>query len=274
MLSRRPQVLLVGVMALGLAGLGTMSPARASTATLPAAHRVVIAGDSIEHQASTYEAAMLSATKQVRAKLITVPGISYCALWPSIARQLKVFKPEVVVLELVGTAYSPCAKRYGTLHSDAWFAAFGQALERGISAMAAAGVVKVQLDAGPTTKVVEDWKLRLIRLYDDLAAAHPGLVSQITPGAAVAGAGGTWVKYLPCLADEVANGTCASSGAPSPGTITVRSPDNFHLCTQPPVNPYSPVCPTYSSGAYRYAAATVAPIISDWGLSPVPVYLP
>lgn len=271
MLRRRYQGLLLALATLGLLGLVLPSVAKA---TVPPGHRVLIAGDSIEHQASTYEAAMLAAAGQVSTKLITVPGTSYCALWPKVAKQLKSFKPEVVVLELVGTAYSPCAKRYGLLHSDAWFAAYGQALEQGIAAMAAAGVSSVRLDAGPTGKKVDDWKAKLTKLYGDLAAAHPGLVSQITPGEAVEGPGRTWVRYLPCLAAEVASGVCARSGAPVPGTITVRSPDAFHLCTQPPANPYSPNCPTYSSGAFRYAAATVAPIISGWGLSPVPVYLP
>lgn len=217
---------------------------------------------------------MFAATHQVRTKFVTVPGASFCALWPKTQSLVKSLKPQVVVLEIVGTAYSPCAKKYGLIHSDPWFAAMRAALEKGVNTMAAGGVQKIMLDAGPVSKAGDDWKVRFRAMFDDLATAHPGLVTQITPGTVVEGAGRTWVKYLPCLASEIASGQCAQSGAPVPGTITVRSPDTFHLCTQPPANPFSPVCPEYSSGAIRYAAATVAPIISAWGLSPVPVYLP
>ncbi|MEI6453685.1 MAG: hypothetical protein WCO31_03765 [Actinomycetes bacterium] len=260
----------MAAMVFGLLVLQGPSPARATTSP---SHRILITGDSIEHQASTYEASMLAATGQVGVKLVTVPGISFCALWPMITKNLKSFKPTVVVIELIGTGYSPCSKKYGALHSDAWFSALGQALEKGVVAMAAAGVSQVQLDAGPAAKINEDWKSRLIGLYNILALAHPDLVKQITPGLAVEGPGGSWTKSLPCLASEVASGACAQAKSVNPGTIPVRSPDTFHLCTQAPVNPYSAVCPSYSSGAFRYAAATVAPLISSWGFSPVPVYL-
>jgi hypothetical protein len=216
---------------------------------------------------------MLAATGQVGVKMVTTPGISFCALWPIISKKLKSFKPTVVVIELIGTGYSPCSKKYGPLHSDAWFSALGQALEKGVVAMAAAGVSQVQFDAGPTARVNEDWKSRVISLYSNLALAHPDLVKQITPGLAVEGPGGSWTKSLPCLASEVASGACAQATSVNPGMITVRSPDTFHLCTQAPANPYSAVCPSYSSGAFRYAGATVAPLISSWGLSPVPIYL-
>ncbi|MCX6512559.1 MAG: hypothetical protein NT160_05755, partial [Actinobacteria bacterium] len=251
-------------MVFGLLVLKAPSPARATTSP---SHRILITGDSIEHQASTYETSMLAATGQVSVKMVTVPGIAFCALWPMIKIQLASFKPDVVVIELTGYERSPCAKQYGVDHSDAWFSAFGQLLEQGLMAMAAAGVSQVEFDAGPTTKRPERiiWTPRLLKLYDVIAAAHPGLVTRISPALAVEAQGGKWTKALPCLAAEIDSGACPQHTSANPGTITVRSPDNFHLCTQAPVDPYSAVCPSYSSGAFRYAAATVAPLISSWG---------
>lgn len=238
------------------------------------AYRVAFYGDSIEHQAYPLAADMLAATGKAVSTAWTFPGMSYCGAWPTIAAQLKTFKPELVVLEFTGTSYNDCAKAYGVDHSTAWFTKYRADLEKGIKALTKAGVQAIQLDQGPISKVESPWMGQVRDLYDAIAAAHPGVVTQITPGAAVEGPGRTWVKYLPCLAAEISAGQCTGTAGGGDGTILVRSPDNFHLCAQAPADPFSATCPDYSSGPVRYAGATVAPIITAWGLTPPPVYLP
>lgn len=256
-----------------------LAPAKAPKAvavkvTQQPAYRAAFYGDSIEHQVYPLAADMLAATGKAVSTAWTFPGMSYCGAWPTIASQLKTFKPELVVLQFTGTSYNDCAKAYGADHSTAWFTRYRADLEKGITALAKAGVTAIKLDQGPVSKLESPWMGQVRDLYDAIAAAHPGLVTQVTPGAAVEGPGRSWVRYLPCLADEITSGQCTGTPNGGQGTIVVRSPDNFHLCAETPADPFASTCPSYSSGPVRYAGALVAPILTSWGLSPVPVYLP
>jgi len=56
-----------------------------------------------------------------------------------------------------------------------------------------------------------------------------------------------YADYLPCLPSEHACGAF--------GVEQVRSPDGLHFCPRPRVVHWSPECPVYSSGAYRFGTA-------------------
>jgi hypothetical protein len=79
------------------------------------------------------------------------------------------------------------------------------------------------------------------RAYAQLAGA-PG-VALVDAGAAVEGPRGAFAATLPCLPEEE---VCGPGGR-----NTVRSDDGVHFCPGSGTLP----CPTYSSGAFRFARA-------------------
>ena len=89
-------------------------------------------------------------------------------------------------------------------------------------------------------------------------------MTYVDAGAAVEGPGGTFTSTLPCLAAERCTGPVVN-GVPS---NIVRSPDGGHFCPNSSGNAAGQVgtCDTYSSGAFRYAAAIAAPIRADFHL--------
>ena len=93
----------------------------------------------------------------------------------------------------------------------------------------------------------------LNQLYASLAAADTG-VDYVDAGQAVM-AYGTFTWTLPCLPGEPCTG-------PS-GTDVVRAPDGVHFCPTATVTvvDYFAECSVYSSGAFRFAAAMLSPVL-------------
>ena len=95
----------------------------------------------------------------------------------------------------------------------------------------------------------------LNQIYASIAAANVG-VTYINADQAVMNDGAfTW--NLPCLPSEPCIG-------PS-GTNVVRAPDGVHFCPtgQTAIEGYFAVCNVYSSGAYRFAVAMLAPALGS-----------
>ena len=210
-------------------------------------YRVAIFGDSISYQTGPQELSLLEKTKSVQVQVEAFPAEAICAVLGALYQSAVTFKPDAVVLEYVGSAYVPCTKTAsygdwtkGPAALKKWLNAQQRDLVKAITILKNHGVQKIYLDQGPVCPACNIFGEGTRNSYAQLQNDFPGLVSYVTPGTAVEGPGGTWAKNLPCLADEIAKNRC---NAPS-------------------------------VGAFRYAASTASLIIQDWGLSPVPVFLP
>jgi hypothetical protein len=155
-----------------------------------------------------------------------------------------------VVLMFVGNTFSPCSHPEGRFPSDEEREAQVLAeLDRVAGQLAAARVPLLIIGEGPLPYP--------FALQPDLNESFRALAAQerivgrdviyVDAGATLAGPEG-WAADLPCLPWEATPfAGCVD------GHIHVRSPDGRHLC---PVDVTFPeVCPVWSSGAHRMAAA-------------------
>jgi hypothetical protein len=94
-------------------------------------------------------------------------------------------------------------------------------------------------DVGGNDEVVA-----LNEMYRELADDE--FVSYVDAGAALENPDGTFAQELPCVPDEP---ECDADGS-----NTVRNDDGLHLC---PGGPHGGTCPTYASGAWRFAVKIV-----------------
>jgi hypothetical protein len=99
----------------------------------------------------------------------------------------------------------------------------------------------------PGAEVAQD-AMRAEAYRQGLGVADGG--RYVTPGR-------VWSWTQPCMAGERCIGSQISSLVP-PGRNIVRASDRVHFCPGPPKG-FDP-CPTYSSGAWRYARALTEPL--------------
>ena len=79
-----------------------------------------------------------------------------------------------------------------------------------------------------------------------------GSSEYVDAGAAVLDRG-KWTETLLCLPNE----PCTSTDVHGAPVNVVRAPDGMHFCPTAPVavNGVTPLCPVWSSGAFRFASA-------------------
>ena len=252
-------------------------------------YRVQLYGDSIAQQFAPEFTSDLEATGAIQVQTATFPGASLCDAIPLATLDAKSFKPDLVVIEYVGTGFTACTKTAvnGAYGSSKFLKNYEANAVTIAKIFKAAKTAAVLFDAGPTPPAsnpgaVQPQSMQLhngiIAAYDAAVAKLGSLARRIDPGVAVEGSGGAFVTKLPCLAAELAGDKCTGGSSNGLQENLVRSTgdDLFHLCPTPFADTLWWVqgCPTYASGAVRYAAAATAPIITNWGLSPVPVFLP
>jgi hypothetical protein len=108
----------------------------------------------------------------------------------------------------------------------------------------------------------------LNQAFAALAAKHPGQVTYVDAGRAVEGPDQSFVSTMPCLFFEACTGPTIAGVR----TNVVRSSDGVHFCPNQIGNALGvvPGCDTYSSGAFRFAAAMAGPVIREFGLAKAP----
>jgi hypothetical protein len=100
--------------------------------------------------------------------------------------------------------------------------------------------------------------------FASLAAKHPTQVTSVDAGRAVEGPHQSFVSTLPCLFFE----PCTGPTIAGVRTNLVRSPDVVHFPNQVGnAVGVVPGCDTYSSGAFRFAAAMAGRVIRELGLT-------
>ena len=246
-------------------------------------HRVAVFGDSFTYQMGLTEMALLRATQAIRSTYHAFPADGICNALPAIRRIAEEFRPEVAVLEYIGSNFDACAKtpRYGdpTVSPQSlqhWLVRQKEDFESAIDALRFAGVKKIYLDQGPHCDACNIFGPGTRATFAQLAKQYPRLVVVISPARAIEGRDRQIVSSLPCLPQEISRGECLAPSVEGHPYAQVRGgPDGFHVCNSfKPGVLEPPGCPTYSSGAFRYAAASVTPILKHWHLKPLPVFLP
>jgi len=223
---------------------------------LPAAGppRIALYGDSLGMEAGpdfSYLAHAAGASTLMR----TYGGLAVCDWLPAMTADARSWQPTAVVLEFSGDAFTPCMSG-AAVGTAQYYQKYAADLQAAIDIFRSSGaevfITGVPYDASAAeNQNVTD----LDQMYASVAAANVG-VTYVDAGQAVM-ADGAFTWDLPCLPGEPCTG-------PS-GTNVIRDPDGVHFCPtgQTTIEGDLAVCNVYSSGAYRFAAAMLAPALGS-----------
>lgn len=232
--------------------------AKAATVT----NRAVIFGDSIFYESRAIVVAKFVPKKTWSLTTHAYPGVSLCDWLTTLQSDLVTIHPTVVVLETQGNTFTECMKdQNGNLPSygsQAWLDKYRADLNTFVSAVSATGAKTVLVNPLPSSTTPENNSVNsLINLIKEVAGSYSKVSITSGPRNAVSKSGKfTWTK--PCLASET-----VAMGCNAVGQIAVRNPDGLHLC---PVDRsqynFLNGCPTYSSGAARYASSLTSATVN------------
>jgi hypothetical protein len=223
--------------------------------------QVALFGDSLSFEAQPYYTSLVHATGEAALTYDSVGGTAICD-WLARMREVEAtYHPHAVQLQFSGNALTPCMEGYSP-PSQAYYDKYGADTRAAINVFVPAGA-HVYLIGAPVAKSQQSDpnRDRLDDQYAEVAAADPEHVSYVDAGAAVEGPGHTYVQTLACLPVEPCLGPFVH-GVPS---NVVRAPDGVHFCPGQSGNKEGEVgkCPTYSSGAFRYAYAMVVALATS-----------
>lgn len=221
----------------------TSTVATTSAVTSPATGhvppRVVLVGDSLALEAAPHLPALLPGQAFEHH---TFGGTAPCD-W--LEADIGYNDDSVVVFSFLGNASSACMAPTGQMpRGDEIVERYRSDVTALVAAAIAAGALVVLLGQPPVSPDNVDGNALVVllnELYAELARAPD--VSFVDAGAALESEQGAFAERLPCRADEPECG--------ADGSIVVRSDDGVHFCPGTYVSP----CPTYSSGAVRFAEA-------------------
>ncbi len=232
--------------------------------------RVGLFGDSLAVQSEPYFNFLVQAGGKAKVTDFSYGGTAACDWISKMERYARTEHPQAVVFEFIGNTSTACMKgcRFG---SPTAVALYCSAISTAINAFLKSGA-HVLLVGTPITQsewASHDSKWDALNVaFATLAAKHPAQVSYVDAGRAVEGPHQSFVSTLPCLFFE----PCTGPTITGVRTNIVRSPDGVHFCPNQVANAVGvvPGCDTYSSGAFRFAAAMAGPIIREFDLARTP----
>jgi hypothetical protein len=221
---------------------------------------VVLFGDSLSGEAEPYYTRLMEATGQSVLAFDSYGGTALCDWLLTMRRVAGTVHPTAVELQFSGNAYTPCMKGFkpGT---PAYYRKYGADTEAAIKIFVPVGA-HVYLIGAPISRGQQsdpNWHDLLNRQYAQMALSDPLHVTYVDAGAAVETAGGAYTQTLPCLPLEPCLGPVVSGVRSN----IVRAPDGAHFCPVKSTDRAGviAVCPTYSSGAFRFALAMVGGLV-------------
>ncbi len=205
---------------------------------------VLVYGDSIAEETSSALTSALGTDFSVAFRVFG--GTAPCDWVPQVARDLRAFKPDVVVTSFIGNNITPCAAvddlklvevyRSALSSIAVESSAAGATVVLATSPRVVAGFERTSAVAAVTLETASALAVSGVRVVgadDGVVLSAPGVLS------------GTFT--LPCLAGE--------SDVCQDGVVVVRNGDGVHLCPSPLPRPFRGGCAVRSPGAERYAAA-------------------
>ncbi len=248
-----------------------LAPPCPSAASDTQAIRVGLFGDSLAVQSEPYFNFIVQAGGRAEVTDFSYGGTAACDWLSKMRRYARTEHPQAVVFEFVGNTFTACMK--GCLFgSPAAVTLYCSAISTAINVFLGLGT-HVFLVGTPITRaewIAHDSKWDALNLaFAALAAKHPVRVTYVDAGRAVEGPEQSFVSTLPCLYFEPCTGPTISGVK----TNVVRSPDGVHFCPSQIGNAVGvvPGCNTYSSGAFRFAAAMAGPLIQKFHLAKTPM---
>jgi hypothetical protein len=164
------------------------------------------------------------------------------------------WQPTAAVLAFSGDNFTPCMEG-DQLGTPQYFAKYEADTQTAISIFRSIGskVILVGLPLDASAGLSQNVSA-LNQIFQSLAASNIG-VTYDDAGQAVM-ADGQFAWTLPCLAGEPCTGPA--------GTNIVRAPDGVHFCPNGQTTLVGGLeqCDVYSSGAFRFAAAMLAPALT------------
>jgi hypothetical protein len=247
--------------------LVVLVPVPPSAASSRQAVRIGLFGDSLAVQSEPYFNFLVQAGGKAKVSDFSYGGTAACDWLTKMHKYARTEHPQAVVFEFIGNTFTACMK--GCLFgSPAAVDLYCSAISTAINVFLGLGT-HVFLVGTPITRsewIAHDSKWDALNLaFAALAAKHPAQVTYVDAGKAVEGPGQSFVSTLPCLFFEACTGPTIAGVR----TNVVRSPDGVHFCPNQIGNAVGvvPGCDTYSSGAFRFAAAMAGPVIREFGLA-------
>jgi lysophospholipase L1-like esterase len=201
-----------------------------------------VLGDSLAEESMQY-VHLLTSEKEFRPHFFG--GTAPCD-W--LDRDVDASKTSIVIITFTGNSQTPC------MADDAGGFLAGEELVDKYESDVRSLVEKARDDGAHVILVGQPSRRDDVGGNDEVEAlnavyrdvADDEFVSFVDAGAAVENADGSYAQDLPCVPDEP---ECEADGS-----NTVRNDDGLHFC---PGGPHGATCPTYASGAWRFAVAVV-----------------
>lgn len=244
-----------------------LAPVPSATASSARSVPIGLFGDSLGAQSEPYFNLLMEAGGKAKVTDFTYGGTAACDWLTAMRKYARTEHPRAVVFEFIGNTFTPCMKgcRFGSPGAVTLYCA---TISTAINVFLGFGT-HVFLIGTPITRsewMAHDSKWDALNLaFAALASKHPSRVTYVDAGKAVEGPHQSYVSTLPCLSFE----PCTGPTIAGVRTNVVRSPDGVHFCPNQIGNAVGvvPGCTTYSSGAFRFAAAMAGPIIRRFGLA-------
>ena len=244
-----------------------LAPTYPSAASDAKTVRVGLFGDSLAVQSEPYFNLLVQAGGKADVTDFSYGGTAACDWLSKMRTYARTEHPQAVVFEFIGNTFTACMK--GCLFgSPAAVTLYCSAISTAINVFLGLGthvflvgtpITRSEWIAHDSSGTPSTWLSRLWR---------PSILLEVTyvdAGRAVEGPHQSFVSTLPCLFFE----PCTGPTIDGVRTNVVRSPDGIHFCPNQVGNAVGvvPGCDTYSSGAFRFAAAMAGPVIREFGLA-------
>lgn len=240
--------------------------ARSRTPDTPSRYTVAYYGDSLAASAQEWVGTFIERGGRLEFRPGTFPGSAVCDWYPRFDEDLATLDLWAVVLFFTNNTFSPCMKNADGSDLteqeaiDKFQVDLGDVIDRFIDAGATVYLPTIPTSRGELVLGINPSE-QLNAVFTELASSRDHAVV-VDAGRAVLDADGNYTETLPCLPYEPCTGGVNADGVP---VNLVREPDGVHFCSGgygPDVPIETDTCPTWSSGAFRYAGALTGPIIA------------
>jgi hypothetical protein len=223
-----------------------------------ASETIDLFGDSLGYQAQSYVDMFFGDLGNYTVSNNTYGGTATCD-WLGQMATAAAAHPLAAILIFSGNAFTRCMDGVAT-RSPQYYALYTTYTEQAIAIFTAVGAHVFLVGTPMFASSVAGWD-HLDDIYRQLAEADPLTVTYVDAAAAVESPSGGFTWQLPCLSIEP---SCGANG-----TNIVRSPDGIHFCPDgaPGAAGVTRPCDEYSSGAFRFALATVG-AVAQWRYLP------